>query len=155
MNNFSDILHKYTSFILTNNSLSKIIMSKEIIYTNKAPDPIGPYSQAIEVSTQRSNLIFTSGQIPIDPDTGNIVSGGIKDQTRQVLKNVSAVLEEGGSSIANVVKTTVFIKDMNEFTAMNEVYAKYFPKQPPARSTVQAVRLPRDVRVEIDAIAIA
>jgi 2-iminobutanoate/2-iminopropanoate deaminase len=128
-------------------------MSKEIIYTNKAPDPIGPYSQAIEVSTPHSNLIFTSGQIPIDPDTGNVVSGGIKDQTRQVLKNVSALLEEGGSSIANVIKTTVFIKDMNEFAAMNEVYAEFFGESKPARSTVEVARLPKDVLVEIEAVA--
>lgn len=128
-------------------------MPKEIIYTNKAPEPIGPYSQAMQVRTAHSNLIFTSGQIPIDPSTGNVVNGGIKEQTRQSLKNVSALLEEANSSLANVVKTTVFIKDMNEFAAMNEVYAEYFGTSKPARSTVEVARLPKDVLVEIEAIA--
>ncbi len=128
-------------------------MSKEIIFTNKAPEPIGPYSQAVEVSTPRSNLIFTSGQIPIDPGTGNVVSGGIKEQTRKVLNNVSALLEEGGSSIANVIKTTVYIKNMNDFAAMNEVYAEFFGESKPARSTIEVARLPKDVLVEIETIA--
>ena len=128
-------------------------MPKDIIYTKNAPEPIGPYSQAIKAGMTNSNLIFTSGQIPIDPATGNIVSGGIKEQTRQVIKNLAAVLDGGGTTIANVVKTTVFIKDMNDFAALNEVYAEFFGQSKPARSTVEVARLPKDVLVEIEAIA--
>ncbi len=153
MNNFSDILHKYTSFILTDNSSNKIIMVKEIIYTKNAPAPIGPYSQAIRVHSSNTNLIFTSGQIPFDPVTGNVVEGGIKEQTRQVLLNIKELLKESGSSINQVIKTTVFIKDMNEFAAMNEVYAEFFGESKPARSTVEVARLPKDVLVEIEAVA--
>lgn len=123
---------------------------KETISTENAPSAIGPYSQAVKVG----NFIFCSGQIPIDPATGEFVSEEVTEQTRQVLKNLSAVLEAAGSSLANVVKTTVFLVDMNDFAQMNEVYAEFFSENKPARATVQAARLPRDTRVEIDCIAI-
>lgn len=128
-------------------------MPKETIYTKNAPEPIGPYSQAVEVSTTSSNLLFTSGQIPIDSVTGNVVSGGIKEQTRQVILNIKAILEEDGLTLNNVVKTTVFMKDMNDFAAMNEVYAEFFGSSKPARSTVEVARLPKDVLVEIETIS--
>ena len=124
---------------------------REIIQTEHAPQAIGPYSQAVKVN----GLVFASGQIPTDPATGQFVAGGIKEQTEQVLKNLSAVLEAAGSGLKQVVKTTVFLIDMDEFVAMNEVYGRFFTEQPPARATVQAARLPRDARVEIEAIAIA
>jgi len=124
---------------------------REIIQTEHAPQAIGPYSQAVKVN----GLVFASGQIPTDPATGQFVAGGIKEQTEQVLKNLSAVLEAAGSGLKQVVKTTVFLIDMDEFVAMNEVYGRFFAEQPPARATVQAARLPRDARVEIEAIAIA
>jgi 2-iminobutanoate/2-iminopropanoate deaminase len=123
---------------------------KQIISTKAAPAAIGPYSQAI-VS---SGFAFLSGQIPLDPATGNIIEGGIEQQTARVLDNLKAVLEASGSSLAGVVKTTVYLKDMGEFAAMNAVYVKYFPEAPPARATVEAARLPKDVRVEIDCIAV-
>jgi len=122
---------------------------KHVIATNQAPKAIGPYSQAI-VS---SGFAFLSGQIPLDPITGLIVEGDIAAQTKQVLENIKAVLEASGSSLAQVVKTTVFLKDMEEFSKMNEIYGKYFPETPPARATVEVSRLPRDVRVEIECIA--
>ena len=100
-------------------------------------------------------FVYTSGQIPLDPRTGEFVAGGVGEQTAQVLRNLSAVLEAAGSSLARVVKTTVFLADMNDFAAMNEVYATFFAEEPPARSTVQAARLPRDARVEIDVVALA
>ncbi|HTY09181.1 MAG TPA: RidA family protein [Candidatus Edwardsbacteria bacterium] len=125
---------------------------KQPIKTDKAPAAIGPYSQAIEVQNP-AKLLFTSGQIPIDPATGNIVAGDIKAQTRQVMENLKAVLIAGGSNLHKVIKTTVFITDMNEFAAMNEVYAQYFDQAPPARSTVQVARLPKDSKVEIECIA--
>lgn len=124
---------------------------KQIIKTEHAPGAIGPYSQAVRAG----GFIFLSGQIPTDPQTGAFVEGGIAEQTEQVLKNLAAVLEAAGASLDSVVKTTVFLADMNDFTAMNEVYARFFPNNPPARSTVEAARLPRDARVEIDAIALA
>ena len=123
---------------------------KEIISTDKAPGAIGPYSQAVKTG----NLVFCSGQIPIDPATGNFVSGGVAEQTEQVLINLSAVLEAAGTSLSNVVKTTVFLADMNDFTDMNVVYTKYFDENKPARATVQAAGLPRGARVEIECIAI-
>ena len=123
---------------------------KEIIQTEHAPQAIGPYSQAVRAN----GFVFASGQIPTDPETAQFVAGGIKEQTEQVLKNLSAVLEAAGSDLRHVVKTTVFLLDMGEFTAMNEVYATFFTEQPPARATVQAARLPRDARVEIEAIAL-
>ena len=124
---------------------------KETISTDNAPGAIGPYSQAVKTG----NMVFCSGQIPIDPATGEFVSGDVAEQTRQVLKNLSAVLEAAGTDLNNVVKTTVFLADMNDFTAMNEVYAEFFSENKPARATVQAARLPRDARVEIDCIAVA
>jgi 2-iminobutanoate/2-iminopropanoate deaminase len=119
--------------------------------TDKAPKPIGPYSQAIRAG----GFIFCSGQTPIDPATGQLVSGSIEQQTARVLENLKAVLEAAGSSLALAVKTTVYLKDMNDFAAMNAEYAKYFPSAPPARSTIEAARLPKDCRVEIDIIALS
>jgi 2-iminobutanoate/2-iminopropanoate deaminase len=123
---------------------------KETISTEKAPGAIGPYSQAVKAG----NMVFCSGQIPIDPTTGEFVSNNVAEQTHQVLTNLSAVLEAAGTSLNNVVKTTVFLADMDDFTAMNEIYAEFFSDNKPARATVQAARLPRDARVEIDCIAI-
>ena len=123
---------------------------REVIATEQAPRAIGPYSQAIRAG----NLLFCSGQIPIDPSTGEFVSGGVAEQTEQVMRNLSALLSAGHSSLKQVVKTTVFLADMDDFTAMNEVYGRFFGENPPARATVQAARLPRDARVEIEAIAI-
>lgn len=123
---------------------------KEIITTEKAPGAIGPYSQAVKTE----KMVFCSGQIPIDPQTGEFVSEDVAEQTEQVLKNLSAVLEAAGTSLNNVVKTTVFLADMNDFTAMNEVYSKFFNENKPARATVQAARLPKDARVEIECIAL-
>ena len=121
----------------------------EVVSTEAAPGAIGPYSQAIKVN----GMVFCSGQIPIDPSTGQFASEDVTGQTEQVLKNLSAVLEAAGSSLEQVVKTTVFLADMNDFAAMNEVYGKYFSTNKPARATVQAARLPRDARVEIECIA--
>ena len=121
------------------------------ILTNNAPAPIGPYSQGI-IS---SDLVFTAGQIPLDPRTGQVIQGDIKAQTRQVMMNLKAILEQGGSSLGQVVKTTVFLSDMNEFAGMNEVYGEFFSANAPARSTVEVARLPRDVKVEVEAIAVA
>ena len=123
---------------------------REIVATEAAPQAIGPYSQAIQIG----DFVFTSGQIPIDPQTGKFVEGGIAEQTEQVLRNLAEVLKAAGTSLGAVVKTTVFLADMDDFAAMNEVYARYFSNEPPARSTVQAARLPRDARVEIDVIAV-
>jgi 2-iminobutanoate/2-iminopropanoate deaminase len=123
---------------------------REKVQTAAAPQAIGPYSQAICAN----GLVFASGQIPIDPATGQFVSGGIAEQTEQALRNLGAVLEAAGSGLDRVVKTTVFLVDMDEFTAMNEVYGRFFATEPPARATVQAARLPRDARVEIEAIAL-
>lgn len=123
---------------------------KEIITTERAPRAIGPYSQAVCAG----NLVFTSGQIPLAPATGEFVGGGVREQTEQVLKNLSAVLKAAGAELDQVVKTTVFLADMNDFAAMNEVYGRFFTSKPPARATVQAARLPRDARVEIEAIAV-
>jgi len=120
------------------------------ISTDRAPAAIGPYSQAIVAG----NLVFTAGQIPLDPATGQLVEGDIAAQTERVMQNIRAILEAAGTSLAKVVKTTVFLADMNDFAAMNEVYARYFADHRPARSTVQAGRLPRDVRVEIEAVAV-
>ncbi len=122
----------------------------EIVSTDKAPGAIGPYSQAVK----SGGFVFCSGQIPIDPATGEFVSTEIAAQTEQVFKNLIAVLEAAGSSLNGVVKTTVFLADMNDFAAMNEVYGRYFNETKPARATVQAARLPRDARVEIDCIAV-
>ena len=126
-------------------------MNKEIVSTENAPGAIGPYSQAIRAG----GMIFCSGQIPIDPNTGEFVSDAIGAQTEQVLRNLNEVLRAAGSSLNAVVKTTVFLADMNDFADMNEVYGRFFSENKPARATVQAARLPRDARVEIDCIALA
>lgn len=125
-------------------------MSVQVISTNNAPKAIGPYSQAIKTQ----NMIFTSGQIPVDPSTGEVVNGGIENQTRQVLKNLKAVLAEAGVGMEKVVKTTVFIKDMNEFALINQIYGEYFKQPYPARSCVEVARLPKDVSIEIEAVAV-
>ena len=123
---------------------------KEIISTPNAPAAIGPYSQAIKAG----NLLFISGQVPLDPATGEVVEGDITVQTHRVLDNVKAILAEAGADFSNVVKTTVFLKDMNDFVPMNRVYAEYYPENCPARSAVQVARLPKDVSVEIETIAV-
>lgn len=124
---------------------------REVIATEHAPKPIGPYSQAI----QANGFIFLSGQTPLDPATQQLVTGGIAEQTERVLKNLEAVLKAAGSSLDKVVRCGVFLKDMKDFVAMNEVYGSFFRSNPPARTTVQAARLPKDSLVEIDAIAMA
>jgi 2-iminobutanoate/2-iminopropanoate deaminase len=123
---------------------------RERIHTDNAPAAIGPYSQAIKAG----GFVFVSGQIPTDPQTGQFVPGGIAEQTEQVLKNLKAVLEAAGSSLDQIVKTTVFLADMKEFSGMNEVYARFFSGPPPARATVAVASLPRDARVEIEAVAL-
>jgi 2-iminobutanoate/2-iminopropanoate deaminase len=125
-------------------------MNRKIVATDKAPGAVGPYSQAVCAG----DFVFTAGQIPLDPATGQMVEGGIEVQARQALTNVSAVLEAAGTSLSNVVKTTVFLADMGEFQAMNSVYAEFFPEAPPARSAVQAAALPLGARIEIETIAI-
>lgn len=123
---------------------------KKIIATTAAPAAIGPYSQGID----GGSIIITSGQLPINPATGAFAEGGVAGQTRQSLENVRAILSQAGLSMENIVKTTVFLKDMNDFAAMNEVYASFFPSDPPARSAVEVARLPKDALVEIEAIAV-
>lgn len=123
---------------------------KEIISTQAAPAALGPYSQGVGAG----GIVITSGQIALDPATGNFVEGGIAEQTRQCLKNVQAVLAQAGLTLENVIKTTVFLKDMNDFATMNEVYATFFTSDPPARSAVQVGKLPKDAMVEIEAIAV-
>ncbi len=125
-------------------------MSKKVIFTEEAPKPIGPYSQAIRAG----NLIFLSGQIPIDPSTGEMVHGDIQQKTRQVLENMRALLASQGLGMEDVVKVTIFLKEMEQFGPMNEVYATYFPSPPPARSTVQVSGLPKNADLEIEAIAL-
>ena len=125
-------------------------MPKKVIATEHAPKAIGPYSQAIRAG----QFVFCSGQIPLDPATGQLVSGSVADQTRRVLENLNAVLEEAGASLGSVVKTTVYLKDMGDFAEMNGAYAEYFKEAAPARATVEVARLPKDVAVEIDAIAL-
>lgn len=125
-------------------------MSRAVVATQTAPQAIGPYSQAIKAN----GLVFTSGQIPIDPSTNQLIHGDIAAQTDRVLNNVSAILKAAGTSLERVVKTTVFLKNMSEFAQMNEVYARFFGATPPARSTVEVARLPKDVLVEIDVIAL-
>lgn len=124
---------------------------REVIATQNAPQAIGPYSQAIRAN----GLIFVSGQIPLNPVTQQLIAGGVAEQTRQVLSNLEAILIAAGSGLDKVVRTGVYLKDMNEFAAMNEVYATFFPQPAPARSTVEVARLPKDVRIEIDVIALA
>jgi len=124
---------------------------REVIATNDGPKAIGPYSQAIKAN----GLVFLSGQIPLDPTTEQLVAGDVAAQTERVLQNISGILSAAGTSLAQVVKTTVFLKNMNDFVAMNEVYGRHFTAEPPARSTVEVVRLPKDVLVEIDVVALA
>ncbi len=123
---------------------------KKIIHTEKAPAAIGPYSQAVEAN----GMLFISGQVPIDPATGNVVEGGIKEQTEQVMQNIAAILEAAGYTFADVIKSTCLLSDMNNFAAMNEVYGKYYPAESPARAAYGVVRLPKDVLVEIETIAV-
>ena len=126
-------------------------MNRTRISTTSGPGAIGPYSQAIAAG----DMVFVSGQIPIDPATGEVIQGGIEEQTDRVMRNLAAIIEAAGSSLARVVKTTVYLADMNEFQAMNGVYGRYFSgDEPPARATVQVARLPKGVAVEIDAIAL-
>jgi 2-iminobutanoate/2-iminopropanoate deaminase len=126
-------------------------MNKQVISTPHAPSAIGPYSQAIRFG----NLLFVSGQIPIDPSTGNLIEDKtIQGQTRRVLQNVIAIVEAAGASSQNIVKTTVFLLNMSDFAEMNAVYSTFFPSMPPARATIEAARLPRDVSIEIDCIAV-
>jgi len=124
-------------------------MNKTMIETNNAPAAIGPYAQGVKVG----NLIFTSGQLPVNPATGELITNDIQAETRQCLENIKAILEEAGSSLDHAVKLTVFIKDMNQFSKINEVYATYFPGDKPARSCVEVARLPKDANIEIEAIA--
>ncbi len=125
-------------------------MTRQLIQTDKAPGAVGPYSQG----TKTGELVFSAGQLPLDPATGSMVAGGIKEQTRQVLKNLQAVLEAGGAGLDSVMKCTVFLQDMGEFALMNEVYGQFFPDSPPARSAVEVAALPLGARVEIEAIAL-
>ncbi|MEX1139631.1 MAG: RidA family protein [Bacteroidota bacterium] len=125
-------------------------MTTKRVFTDQAPAPIGPYSQAIIAG----GFVYTAGQIPLDPVTKNLVEGDIKVQTEQALKNVESILKAAGTSMKSVIKTTVFLKDMGEFAQMNEVYARFFSESAPARSTVEVARLPKDVKVEIEAIAV-
>ena len=125
-------------------------MKHEIIHTDKAPKAIGPYSQAVKAG----NMLFVSGQVPFVPETMEIVEGDVKAQTAQSLKNVQAILEQAGLDFSHVVKSTVFIKDMNEFAQINEVYAEFFGENKPARACVEVARLPKDVKVEIEVIAV-
>jgi 2-iminobutanoate/2-iminopropanoate deaminase len=126
-------------------------MEKSIVSTTGAPGAIGPYSQGIVAS---GSFVFTAGQIPIIPATGELLAGDVGQQTRQVLENLKAILEAAGASLGTVVKTTVFLKDMTDFAAMNAVYGTYFRDVPPARSTIEVARLPKDARVEIEAVAV-
>ena len=128
-------------------------MKKEIIYTKSAPEPIGPYSQAIGITSESSKLIYTSGQIAIDPATNEFTGGNIKEQSRKVLDNLTSILNSAGSDLKRVIKTTVFLKHMTDFAEMNEVYSEYFGESKPARSTVAVNGLPKDALVEIEAIA--
>lgn len=125
--------------------------TRDVVSTPNAPKAIGPYSQAIKAN----GFVFISGQVALDPATGNLIAGGVEAQTEQVMKNLGAILQAAGSSWEKVVKTTVFLKNMSEFTQMNEIYGKVFKNAPPARATVEVARLPKDVAVEIDVIALA
>jgi 2-iminobutanoate/2-iminopropanoate deaminase len=124
-------------------------MGKKVIKTQRAPNAIGPYSQAI----QAGNIIFLSGQIPLDPNTGELVTGDIQQQTRRVLENLKGVLESQNLHMEDIVKTTIFVKNMDHFSSINEVYATYFPSSPPARSTIEVARLPKNSDIEIEAVA--
>lgn len=125
-------------------------MSRAVVATQKAPAAIGPYSQAIKAN----GFVFTSGQIPLSPATGALAATDIEGQTRQVMENLAEVLKAAGTDFSKVVKTTIFLADMNDFAKVNEIYASYFPKDPPARSTIQVARLPKDAKVEIEMVAL-
>lgn len=125
-------------------------MPKEVVYSANAPEPIGPYSQAIKAG----NMLFVSGQVAIQKPSGNLITSNIMDESHQVMKNLSEILKAGGMDFSNVVKSTIFLKDMNNFPKVNEVYGSYFKEQPPARETVEVSRLPKDVNVEISCIAV-
>lgn len=125
---------------------------REIIKSDKAPQALGPYSQAIKIPCGK--MVYCSGQIALDPKSGQIIGNTAAEQCKQVMENVKAVLAAAGSNLGQVVKTTIFLTDMEEFAAVNEVYGSYFPSDPPARSTVQVSRLPKDVRIEIEVIAV-
>jgi len=125
-------------------------MAKEVVYSSNAPEPIGPYSQAIKAG----NMLFISGQVAIQKPSGNLVTGNIVDETQQVMKNLSEILKAAGMDFSNVAKSTIFLKDMNNFPKVNEVYGSYFKDMPPARETVEVSRLPKDVNVEISCIAV-
>jgi 2-iminobutanoate/2-iminopropanoate deaminase len=125
-------------------------MAKEVVYSANAPEPIGPYSQAIKAG----NMLFISGQVAIQKPSGNVITDNIVDESHQVMKNLYEVLKAGGMDFSNVVKSTIFLKDMNSFPTVNEVYGSYFKDQPPARETVEVSRLPKDVNVEISCIAL-
>ncbi len=125
-------------------------MTRDIITTDRAPAAIGPYSQAVKTQ----DLVFVSGQLPIDPQSGHLVTGDIRNQTRQAMQNLGAILAAAGSSFDRIVKTTLFIADMDQFATINEVYAEFFTGQPPARACVQVARLPRDAGVEVEAVAL-
>ena len=141
---------KTSNQLLATINQKEIFMQREIIHTDHAPAAVGPYSQAVKIG----NLVYTAGQIALDPATGQMREDDIQIQTEQVLNNLQAVLQAAGTDLANVVKTTVFLKDMGEFKAMNEVYGRYFPANPPARSAVQVAALPLNGRVEIEAVAV-
>ncbi|MFZ6009389.1 MAG: RidA family protein [Bacteroidota bacterium] len=125
-------------------------MSKTVVYSSQAPEPIGPYSQAI----QAGNMLFISGQIAIQKSSGNILTGSIEEETQQVMHNLSEILKAAGMDFSNVVKSTIFLKDMNNFPKVNDIYGQHFKQQPPARETVEVARLPKDVNVEISCIAV-
>jgi len=127
-------------------------MAREVIHTDHAPKAIGPYSQAIKVDAGK--MIFCSGQIPLIPETGEMIQGGIVEQTQQVMKNLEAVLAAAGATFANVVRCNIFVQDLNDFGTVNEIYGRSFPNDPPSRATVQVARLPKDSLVEIDCIAV-
>ncbi|CAO3657091.1 unnamed protein product [Mucor hiemalis] len=131
-------------------SVSRAMSTLTRVHSPAAPAAIGPYAQAIKVN----GMVYTSGSLPVVPETGNVIEGGITEQTHQSLSNIVEVLKASGSSLDKVVKTTVFLKDMNDFVAMNDVYAKFFDKHQPARSAVQVARLPKDVAVEIECVAV-
>lgn len=125
-------------------------MAPDIIFTENAPKAIGPYSQAVKAN----GFVYVSGQIPINPESGELVKSGIQDEVHQVMKNLKAIVEKSGSSLSKVLKTTIYLKDMNDFDAVNKVYGEYFTEHKPARACVQVAKLPKDVSVEIDAVCI-
>ncbi|KAI8349955.1 endoribonuclease L-PSP [Choanephora cucurbitarum] len=136
--------------MLLHRTLTRSLTTLTRVHSNKAPAAIGPYAQAIKVN----NMVYTSGSLPVVPETGDVIQGGIKEQTHQSLTNMAEVLKSSGSGLNQVVKTTVFLKDMNDFVAMNDIYAQFFKDHQPARSAVQVARLPKDVAVEIECVAV-